>query len=305
MSARPRTAFFGTPPSAVPSLAALSAATAVQLVVTRPDKPRGRSGTPQPSAVKEAAEAWDLPIAQPNRAREVIELLRGIDLSVVVAYGRILPVDVLEATTLGFVNVHFSRLPRWRGAAPVARAILAGDEATGVDIIQLDEGMDTGPVISSRETFIGPTDTTGALTARLAGIGAELLTETLPSILDGTAVRTPQDEDGVTIAGKLSKDEGHLATRSMTAETIDRVVRAFNPNPGAWAMVDGGRLKVWETKLRSDVSVPPGNMELIDGVPVVGAREGAVELVEIQAAGKSRLPGPVWARGYRGASLWD
>ena len=137
-----------------------------------------------------------------------------------------------------------------------------------------------------------------------ANAGIAVLQQADP-ILDGTAVRTPQDEDGVTIAGKLSKDEGRLAPRSMTAETIDRVVRAFNPNPGAWAMVDGGRLKVWETRLRSDVSVPPGHMELIDGVPVVGAREGAVELVEIQAAGKSRLPGPVWARGYRGAVLWD
>lgn len=300
-----RTAFFGTPPSSVPSLAALAALTNVELVVTRPDKPRGRSGKPKPPAVKEAAQAWGLPIAQPNRAREVVELLQGLDLAVVVAYGQILPADVLDVPALGFINVHFSRLPRWRGAAPVARAILAGDPATGVDIIQLDEGMDTGPLISRREAAITPADTTGTLTARLAGIGAELLAETLSSILDGTATRTDQAESGVTIAGKLSSEEGRIDPREMTAETFDRVVRAFNPNPGAWGTVDGERLKVWKTRVRSDLAVPPGQTELIEGVPVVGASDGGVELLEIQAAGKSRLPGAVWARGYRGALLWD
>jgi methionyl-tRNA formyltransferase len=305
MAVRARTAFFGTPPSAVPSLAGLAAGTDVELVVTRPDKPRGRSGKPKPPAVKEAAEAWGLPIAQPERARQVLERLQGLDLAVVVAYGQILPADVLAAPTRGFVNVHFSRLPRWRGAAPVARAILAGDAATGVDIMQLDEGMDTGPLIARREVPIDATDTTGMLTARLAGLGAELLTEALPAILDGTASCTPQEEAGVTIAGKLSSGEGRLDPRSMTAETVDRVVRAFNPTPGAWGMVDGQRLKVWETEVRTDLTVPPGRTDLHEGVPVVGVTGGAVELVEVQAAGKSRLPGSVWARGYRGALLWD
>ncbi|MBT8165361.1 MAG: methionyl-tRNA formyltransferase [Acidimicrobiia bacterium] len=305
MAAPARTAFFGTPPAAVPALAALAASTDVELVVTRPDKPRGRSGKPQPSAVKEAAEAWGLPVAQPNRAREVVELLQGLDLAVVVAYGQILPADVLAAPAHGFVNVHFSRLPRWRGAAPVARAILAGDEATGVDIIQLDEGMDTGPLIARREASIDPNDTTGTLTARLAGLGAELLVETLPAIIDDTAVRTPQAESGVTIAAKLTSEEARIDPHSMTAADIDRVVRAFNPNPGAWGSVDGARLKVWETRVRADLTVPPGQSELIDRLPVVGTSDGAVELVEIQAAGKSRLPAEVWARGYRGALLWD
>ena len=305
MAAPARTAFFGTPPAAVPSLAALAAATDVELVVTRPDKPRGRSGKPKPPAVKEAAEAWGLPVVQPVRAREITDLLDGLDLAVVVAYGQILPAGVLAVPTLGFVNVHFSRLPRWRGAAPVARAILAGDRTTGVDIMQLDEGMDTGPLISRRELSITPTDTTGTLTARLAGIGADLLAETLPSILDSSAIRTPQDDSGVTIAGKLTSEEARIDPHSMTAEAIDRVVRAFNPNPGAWGSVDGQRLKVWDTRVRPDLAVPSGQSEIIDGMPVVGTPEGAVELVEIQAAGKSRLAAEVWARGYRGALLSD
>jgi methionyl-tRNA formyltransferase len=187
----------------------------------------------------------------------------------------------------------------------VARAILAGDETTGVDIMQLDEGMDTGPLIARREAPIAPTDTNGTLTARLAGIGADLLAETLPAILDGTAIRTTQEELGVTIAAKLASEEGRLDPRTMTAETFDRVVRAFNPNPGAWGTVDGERLKVWETGARSDVEVAPGESIVLEGVPIVGTVDGAIELLEIQAPGKSRLPGAVWARGYRGALLWD
>ena len=143
-----RVGFFGTPAAAVPTLAALAAATRVEFVVTRPDKPRGRSGRPRPPAVKEAASEWGIPVHQPERAAEVAASLHGLDLAVVVAYGQILPADMLDIPVHGFVNVHFSELPRWRGAAPVARAILAGDTSTGVDIMQLDPGMDTGDLIA-------------------------------------------------------------------------------------------------------------------------------------------------------------
>ncbi len=300
-----RAAFFGTPAAAVPSLAALAAAMSIEVVVTRPDRARGRSGTPQPSPVKAAAEAWGLRIEQPHQAMEVTDLLAGLDLAVVVAYGQILPADMLAIPAHGFVNVHFSRLPRWRGAAPVARAILAGDTTTGVDIMALDAGMDTGPIIAGRSVDIEPGETTGTLTARLAGLGADLLTEVLGSILDGSAAFTPQAEGGVTIAPKLTSQEARIDPRTMPAEMCLRAVRAFNPNPGAWGTVDGDRLKIWEARLREDLEIAAGESRLDAGAPVVGTPSGTLELVEVQAAGKSRMPAAEWGRGHRGAFHWD
>ncbi len=300
-----RAAFFGTPAAAVPALAALSAVMSVDVVVCRPDKPRGRSGTPQPPPVKEAAQAWGLRVRQPVKAAEVADELSGVDVAVVVAYGQILPGEMLAIPARGFVNVHFSQLPRWRGAAPVARAILAGDATTGVDIMQLDAGMDTGPIITGREVVIEPDETTGTLTARLAGLGAELLAETLPSILDGSAPRIAQAQEGVTIASKLTSEEAHLDPTTMPAEMCGRVVRAFNPNPGAWGLLDGARLKIWEARVRPDIALPPGMMSLDGEMPMVGTPAGGLELVEVQAAGKARLPGAVWGRGYRGELRWD
>lgn len=299
-----RTAFFGTPAAAVPSLASLAAAGAVEFVVTRPDKARGRSGAAQAPAVKHAAREWGIPVIQPERAAETEDLLHGLDLAVVVAYGQILPGRLLAVPRHGFVNVHFSQLPRWRGAAPVARAILAGDETTGVDIMQLDEGMDTGPIIARQEVSIEPADTTGTLTARLAGLGARLLAGSIPTILDGSAVRTPQPAEGVTVASKITAEEGRISPVTLPAVDCDRIVRAFNPNPGAWAEVDGIRLKVWSSSTRRDTDLEPGETRLEDGVPVVGTPAGAWELREVQAPGKSRLPAATWARGYRGAFRW-
>lgn len=301
----PRTAFFGTPATAVPALAALCAATRVELVVTRPDRARGRSGTPQPPAVKEAALAWGLPVEQPARAADVAPRLDGLDLCVVVAYGHILPAAMLEIPHRGFVNLHFSRLPRWRGAAPVARAILAGDETTGVDLMALDAGMDTGDLIARREVDIEDDDTTGTLTGRLAGRGAELLLATLPGILDGSAIRTPQPETGITHAAKLEKAAGRLNPSTMSADECDRVVRAFNPNPGAWGMVDGGRIKVWRSRVAETGDLEPGVTRRDDDRVLVGTPAGAWELIEVQAAGKGRMTAATWARGHRGAFHWE
>lgn len=301
----PRAAFFGTPPAAVPALAALAAASTVEVVVTRPDKARGRSGKPRPPAIKEAAAAWGLPIMQPDKVAEVADQLEGLDLAVVVAYGQLLPADMLAVPANGFVNIHFSLLPRWRGAAPVARAILAGDVSTGVDIMQLDAGMDTGDLIARREVAIGPADTTGSLTARLAGLGAFLLGDTLPSILDGSATRSPQGEEGATIAAKLASEDGRIDPSTMSADACDRVIRAFNPNPGAWGVLDGERFKVWHACSRPDLAVAQGETAIGDGNPVVGTAEGALELIEVQAAGKARMPAAVWARGHRGEFRWE
>ena len=300
-----RAAFFGTPTAAVPALAALSSAMSIELVVTRPDRPRGRSGQPQPPPVKEAAAAWGIPVIQPGRAADVSEQLAGLDLAVVVAYGQILPETMLAIPTHGFINVHFSRLPRWRGAAPVARAILAGDTETGVDIIQLDAGMDTGPIIARTSAPIDPAETTGTLTARLAGIGADLLAETIPTILDGSATRSAQSGEGATIAAKLSSEEARLDPHTMPAVMCDRAVRAFNPNPGAWGMLDGERLKVWEARVEPDSDLAAGEMVLEHDLPLVGTPSGALELIEVQAPGKSRMRAGIWGRGYRGALRWD
>jgi methionyl-tRNA formyltransferase len=255
--------------------------------------------------VKEAAEAWGLRVAQPGRAVEAAQQLDGLDLAVVVAYGQILPEDMLAIPTHGFVNVHFSRLPRWRGAAPVARAILAGDTETGVDIIQLDAGMDTGPIIARSSVAIDPDATTGTLTARLAGIGADLLAETIPTILDGSATRSTQPEEGASVAAKLRSEDARLDPHTMPAVVCHRVVRAFNPNPGAWGMLNGERLKVWEARVNTDVDLPAGELDLENELPVVGTPDGGLELIEVQAAGKSRMSGAVWGRGYRGALRWD
>lgn len=301
----PRTAFFGTPPAAVPSLAALAARTAIELVVTRPDKARGRSGKPRPPAVKEAALAWGLPVAQPEKAVEVRDLLGGLDLAVVVAYGQLIPAPMLGIPVRGFINVHFSRLPRWRGAAPVARAILAGDEMTGVDIMQLDEGMDTGDLIARREAAIDPADTAGTLTARLAGLGASLLGDSLDEVLSGRAGLRPQEEEGRTIAAKLASEDGRISPITMSAEQCDRVIRAFNPNPGAWGVLDGERFKVWKASADSGTLLEPGQMTIRDGSPLVGTADGVLELVEVQAAGKARMPATLWARGHRGEFNWE
>lgn len=300
-----RTAFFGTPATAVPALAALCASTRVELVVTQPDRARGRSGTPQPPAVKEAAAAWGLPIAQPSRAADVAAQLDGLDLCVVVAYGQILPAPMLQKPRLGFINLHFSLLPRWRGAAPVARAILAGDDATGVDIMALDPGMDSGDLIARREVAIEADDTTGTLTGRLAGLGAGLLLETLPAILDGTAARTPQPATGITHAAKLDSAGGRLDPATMPAEDCDRVVRAFNPNPGAWGIVDGERLKVWRSRVAEPAKLDPAHTQQEDDRVLVGTPDGVWELIEVQAAGKGRMAAATWARGHRGEFRWE
>ena len=300
-----RTAFFGTPAAAIPTLEVLHRLTAISVVVTRPDKPRGRSGTPQPSDVKEAAEAMGLEVLTPVRASEITDRLEGLDLAVVVAYGQILPAEMLAIPRHGFVNVHFSRLPRWRGAAPVARAILAGDQETGVDIIALDAGMDTGPLLARQLEAITPTDTTGTLTARLAERGGALLETTLPELLEGSITPLPQADEGVSLAPKLTSAEAHLRPHEEPAVVLERRVRAFNPKPGAWGLVDGHRLKVWAARAVDVASPSPGHLEVAEGRPFLGTRDGALELAEVQPAGKSPMAGDVWVRGQRGQLVWE
>jgi methionyl-tRNA formyltransferase len=294
----------GTPTAAVPILEALQDVADVVLVITRPDKPRGRSRTPMAPPVKLAALEAGLAVAQPTTGDELFDAVAAArpDVAVVAAYGRLIKPELLELPTFGFVNVHYSLLPRWRGASPVVRAILAGDEETGVCLMKMDADLDTGPVISASRVAIQPHDDTESLTTTLAALGAELLAASLPSYLDGEITPQSQDDDRATAAGKVTTDEAHLDPEHHSAVAIDRAVRAFNPKPGAWSEVDGARLKVRAVAPVGEVgmSPPPGWAELVDGRVIVGTRTEPIELMLVQPAGKPLMSGRDWMNGRRG-----
>ena len=293
-----QTVFFGTPEAAVPALRALAGFSEIRFVITRPDRPRGRSGRPQPSAVKEQAMQLGLDVLQPEHPGEVVADLEGIDVAVLVAYGRLLPTSLLEAPRLGFTNVHFSALPRWRGAAPVGHALLAGDHMTGVTLLSMDEGLDTGPIIELVETPIDPAENAGELTARLAIIGADLLAARLPDFVAGSIEPRPQEGE-VTVAPKVTTADARLDPAS-SAEEMLRRIRAFAPKPGAWGEVDGSRLKVLKAGLWLGSEVPaPGSIEVHDHSIVMGTAGGAVELFDVQPAGSAPMAATAWANGRR------
>ena len=289
--------FFGTPADAVPSLVALhGAGHEIPLVVTQPDRRRGRGTEPSASPVKEAAEELGLAVLTPEKSAEVIDEVAacGADLGVVVAFGQLLPEPLLEAVPHGFVNVHFSLLPRWRGAAPVERAMLAGDTETGVCIMKLEAGLDTGPVYARSACAIGGHETAGELRARLVTVGTELLVTTLPSI-PGTR---PVPQSGApTYADKLTVEEFALDFEQ-SAEEIARVVRAGNPRPGAWTTDHGGRLKIWRARaLSAGIDAEPGT---VFGHTRVATGDGALELIEVQPEGRRVMPANAWLAGRRG-----
>jgi methionyl-tRNA formyltransferase len=292
-----RAVFCGTPGAAVPSLHALSRIAEVDLVVTRPDAPRGRHRRLQPPPVKEAALELGLPVAQPSTKSELAQLLVGrtFDVGVVVAFGMILPPEVLAAPGSGFVNVHFSLLPRWRGAAPVERALMAGDNQTGVTIMLMDEGLDTGPVLAQRRTRIEDTDTGGTLRERLAEMGAALLEETLPAWVAGEIQPVPQPDEGVTYAARLEADDRLLSTDMGVVEAWNRI-RALAPDIGARLDVDGVTHKVLGAS-PTDADLEPGEWADVDGVPVVGFADGALAITIIQPPGKRAMGGAEWLRG--------
>ena len=271
-----RAVFLGTPELAVPPLQALVAAgIEVPLVVSQPDRRRGRGSALVPSPVKAAALELGLPVRTPARSGEIVDEMRasGATLGAVVAFGQLLPDTLLDALPHGFVNLHFSLLPRWRGAAPVERAILAGDTETGVCVMRIDAGLDTGPVFAVERTPIGPDETAGELRARLTGLGTRLMVATLPRVPD----LEPLTQEGEpTYADKLDVAEFELDW-SRPAEELLRIIRAGNPRPGAWTTVDGSRLKVWRARRAPD---------------------GTVEPIEVQPEGKGRMTWDAWARGH-------
>lgn len=294
-------AFFGTPQDAVPPLEALvGAGHGVVLVVTQPDRRRSRGTGADPSPVKRAALAAGLRVLTPAKAREVVDDVRisGAEIGVVVAFGQILPVSLLDAVPYGFVNLHFSLLPRWRGAAPVERAILAGDHETGVDLMRVEAGLDTGPIFARTRVPIAPTDTAGELHARLVTAGTRLLVDHLPNV--PTTTPTPQEGEP-TYAEKLTVDEFRLDPRRAAGE-LERLVRAGNPRPGAWLVVNGHRLKVWRAHALDRGDVPPG---IVDAGAQLATARGVLVLDEVQTEGKRAMPGRDWRRGVHGDARVD
>ena len=269
-------------------------------VVTNPDRPAGRGMRLQESPVKRAARESGVEVIQVPKARDP-ELAQRVtelepDVATVVAYGSILPAALLGIPPKGFVNVHFSLLPRYRGAAPVQWAIRNGDETTGVSIMVLTEGMDEGPVLAMEEEPIRPDDSTGSLGERLAPIGAHLLVRTLPGYVRGDIDPIAQDPEAATYAPKLTTADARIDWTG-GARQIHDLVRALDPEPGAWSIVDGTRLKVFRTSL-TDVPLEPGEI-LVDGGLTVGTGEGALCLLEVQPAGKKKMTGEDFARGSR------
>jgi methionyl-tRNA formyltransferase len=293
-----RIVFLGTPADAVMPLRALvHAGHDVALVVTQPDRRRSRGRGADPTPVKVAATELGLPILTPTRAREVIDDVRsaGAEVGVTVAFGQLLPPAFLDALPHGFVNVHFSLLPRWRGAAPVERAILAGDSETGVSLMRIDEGLDTGDLYASASIPIGADETAGELRARLAELGTELLLEHLPRIPGAEPV--PQQGEP-TYAEKLSVEEFRIDPRR-SADELARLVRAGNPRPGAWMVVGGKRVKVWRAHPVSD----GGMAGSIRAPGELVTENGALRLDEVQPEGRARMSAEAWLAGSRDPTL--
>ena len=300
-----RTIFMGSPEFALPTLRALAAeGYDVRLAVTQPDRRAGRGGRMRAPAARVEAERLDIPVFQPETLRhpDVVAELAAVeaDLIVVAAYGRILPRAVLDLPRHPVVNVHPSLLPRWRGPSPAAAAILAGDQTTGVSIIELVPEMDAGPVLAARPFPIAPTDTTGALEARLAEEGATLLIETLPAWLAGEVRAKPQEEALVTSCPLLKKAHGHLRA-GMTAVEAERAVRAYDPWPGAFVTYKDDRLAIWAAHVGdAGEELIPGNITLVAGKPALALREGVLVLDEVQRSGSRRVSGEAFVNGERG-----
>lgn len=292
--------FLGTPAAAVPSLTALADVADVDLVITQPDRPAGRGKRMTESAVATAASQFGFPIAKPRTKAELLAVLAAgsFDFGLVVAFGRILTPDMIRTTTFGFLNVHFSLLPRWRGPAPVERAISAGDERTGVTLMMIDEGLDTGPVLGEIATPIGPAETGGSLTARLAFLGGTLVDDTIPDLLNGRRAPVPQIDAHMTHASMLTRNEAQLDP-AWTPEQAERTIRAFQPRPGAWFALPEGTLRVHAARMGA-ATTTMGQIAKDAGRVFAGFDGGSVELLVVQPAGKQPLPADAWMNGRRG-----
>ena len=296
-----RLVFMGTPAFALPTFHALhDAGHSIIAVYTQPPRPAGRGHKARRSPVHEAAAAAGVPVRTPARLKDEAEQLSFAalepDAAVVVAYGLLLPRPILRAPRLGCLNLHASLLPRWRGAAPIQRAIIAGDAETGVSIMLMEEGLDTGPVLLSRSVGIGHDATAGQLHDELAALGAPLMVEALEGRAGRRLKPSPQPAEGVTYAPKIEPEEGRLDWQRPAVE-LERLVRGLEPSPGAWCLIDGERIKVARAALVQNPPVaPPGTV--LDERLAVACGEGALRLLTVQRAGRARMDTEAFLRGF-------
>ncbi|MEM9781146.1 MAG: methionyl-tRNA formyltransferase [Pseudomonadota bacterium] len=298
-----RVVFMGTPDFAVPVLQALIAAGhAIPAVYTQPPRPAGRGRKLTRSAVHRAAEDAGIEVRTPGRFREaaVIDGFRALapDIAVVVAYGQILPQAALDVPPLGCLNAHASLLPRWRGAAPIQRAIMAGDGETGVCVMRMEAGLDTGPVLARDRMAIGPADTAGSLHDTLSAMSARLMAATLSRLANGPVATEPQPEHGVTYAAKIEKTEAHISF-DQPAAVVSAHIRGLSPFPGAWAEIAGERVKVLMVE-RAPHDPPAGTLAgtVLDDRLTVACREGALRLTRLQRAGRGAQDAEEMLRGF-------
>ncbi len=292
-----RIIFMGTPEFSVPVLDVLvEAGHEIAAVYCQPPRPAGRGKKDRPSPVQARAEALGLEVCHPvslkSQAEQAAFAALKADIAVVVAYGLILPQAILDAPARGCLNIHASLLPRWRGAAPIHRAIMAGDKTTGVCIMQMEAGLDTGPVLLRRETPIEPGETTGALHDRLSEIGAAAIVDALEQL--DRLPPEPQDEVGVTYAQKIDKSEARIDWAWRAAE-VDRHIRGLSPFPGAWCEIDGQRLKFLASRPTSGCGTPG---EVLDDALTIACGQGAVEILHLQRAGKGPQDKETFLRGF-------
>ncbi len=305
-----RTIFFGSPELAVPCLEALHGISELLVVISQPDRPAGRGLELKPPPVKQRAIELGLEVWQPKKIRtaEFAQQLRelGADVAVVMAYGRILPRGVLEAPRLGCVNVHTSLLPRWRGAAPIQWSIVHGDVETGVTLMQMDEGMDTGPILAAAKTTIDPNDTASTLSERLSRMGADLVRTELPSYVAGELTPQPQDSSRATMAPLLEKGHGRIDW-NQRARSVHNLIRGMTPWPGAHTVLGERRIKVHRaipTTLDPE-GAQPGEVIAIDAEGIlVACAEGTLEIQELQESGRKRVDARAFASG-RGVAVGD
>ncbi len=300
-----RLIFIGTSPFAVPSLNRLEASPEHEIVavVTQPDRPQGRGGKLSTSPVKDAALALGLPLHQPEkvRAKEFVAVVREMapDIIVVAAFGQIIPQRILDIPPHGCLNVHGSLLPRWRGAAPMQYALMAGDAETGVTTMRMDAGLDTGDILLQAALPLEPIETLGELETALAQLGADLLMQTLMALGRGDCPRIPQDAAEVTLSPSLPPDTG-LLDWTRPARDLHNLVRGVTPKPGAYTFWAGKRLKIWKTEVVDGSTTEMGVIESVSaGGITIGTSQGALRLLVVQPESKGRMDAGSWARGAR------
>jgi methionyl-tRNA formyltransferase len=296
-----RVVFAGTPETALPTLEALVASRhEVAAVITRPDAPSGRGRSLRPSPVAEAAAEHGIEVLKPTKPSDpdFMDRLREIapDCIPIVAYGALIRREALDIPQFGWINLHFSVLPAWRGAAPVQRAIMAGDEVTGATVFSLVEELDAGPVLGSITERIREDDTTAELLARLADWGSKLLVDVVDHIEDGDIAAVPQPEDNISYAPKLTTEEARIDW-NRPAFAIDRHIRGCTPAPGAWTLLDGERVKIGPATIADDRTLVPGQLSIGKQEVRVGTTTTDLVLGDVQAFGKKRMPAADWARG--------